>query len=574
VPLAVLGTTAVAIALAAWLPWNSLFAPPDLLGTTRIEAFTIQHGLWLLAAGVALRFHVGRGMWLLLAAYPLVDSITWNLQFVPNNVAFWTGLTFISLGTAVFVHALVAFPVGRLINRGDRLLVGFVYAFSFVFPLVDAMLSDRYYEHPFWNPNPYFVTSNEVLHDVTSTIAAIGVPIIGVGVIWAVVRHWREAGPVGRRFLGPALVALPFVYVTDVVTYVGDTLDNQWMSDLGRHPILLALNMIVPVGLLVGMLRARLRRGGVADLVLELGQGIPLGALRDRIAGAIGDPTLQLAFPSPGGGFVDSTGQPFELPSVELRRNLARLDRDGETLAVLVHDPAIDEESPGLVAAVGSAARLALENERLAAEVRAQLEEVRASRARLARAADNERRRVERDLHDGAQQRLVALTMRLEQARSSTEGSAALIDEATRELREAIAEVRSLARGMHPPILTEAGLAAAVESLAERTPIPVEVDIPEQRLPEPIEAAAYFVVAEALTNAARHAQASVVRIVATVTADHATVTISDDGRGGAAEANGSGLRGLGDRVAAVGGSLEVISPAGGGTTITATLPLS
>ena len=156
---------------------------------------------------------------------------------------------------------------------------------------------------------------------------------------------------------------------------------------------------------------------------------------------------------------------------------MAAIERDGEALAVLVHDRTIDEQDPGLVEAVASAARLAIENEQLTARVRAQLEEVRASRARIVEAGDEERRKVERDLHDGAQQRLVALAMRLERARATAEGSTQLIEEATAELREAIAEVRSLARGLHPPILTEAGLAAAVDSLSERTSIPVEVQI-------------------------------------------------------------------------------------------------
>jgi signal transduction histidine kinase len=225
-----------------------------------------------------------------------------------------------------------------------------------------------------------------------------------------------------------------------------------------------------------------------------------------------------------------------------------------------------------LVEAVGSAAGLALENARLAAEVRAQLEEVRASRARLAQAADDERRRVERDLHDGAQQRLVALTMRLEQARRTAPGSAALIDDTQAELREAISEVRRLARGVMPPILTEAGLAAAVESLAERAPIPVVVAVPDRRFPQSIETAAFYVVTEALTNAVRYAAASEVRIDGRVVDGRLIVSVSDDGRGGADPERGTGLRGLADRVEAAGGSLEVESRLGEGTRVRAIFP--
>ena len=207
---------------------------------------------------------------------------------------------------------------------------------------------------------------------------------------------------------------------------------------------------------------------------------------------------------------------------------------------MLIHDPAVLTEDPGLLEAVGSVARLALANERLAAQVRAQLEEVRASRARIVDAADAERRRVERDLHDGAQQRLLAVTLRLDQARASGELDPALLDEATAELRAAIGEVRDLSRGLHPTILAEAGLGAAIESLAERTPVPVVVEASDQRFPPSVEAAAYFVVAEALTNVARYASASRVVVGIRAIGDDLEVTVTDDGRGAPTRGGGAG----------------------------------
>jgi signal transduction histidine kinase len=253
---------------------------------------------------------------------------------------------------------------------------------------------------------------------------------------------------------------------------------------------------------------------------------------------------------------------------------VTRLEHDGELLGVLIHDPAIDDEDPGLVEAVGSAASLALENERLAAQVRAQLEEVRASRARIVEAGDAERRRVERDLHDGAQQRLVALAVRLQVAKETTSGASELLDEATMELQTAIDEVRVLARGLHPPVLTEAGLGAAVEGLAERAPLTVIVDVPESRFAPPIEATAYFVIAEALTNVARHAEATEAEVTVVERDGRLVITVRDDGRGGADPSAGSGLSGLSDRLAAAGGTLKVESVPGRGTTLTAELPLS
>ena len=283
---------------------------------------------------------------------------------------------------------------------------------------------------------------------------------------------------------------------------------------------------------------------------------------------------MELAFASPSGtGFVDTAGQPTVLPETDESRMITRLVRDGELLGVMVHDPTIEAEDPGLVEAVGSVARLALENERLAAHVRAQLEEVRASRMRIVEAADAERRRVERDLHDGAQQRLVALAMRLQLAKETTIGASALLDEATAELQTAIGEVRGLARGLHPTILTEAGLGAAVEAIAERAPLPVIVDVPERRYKTRVEATAYFVVAEALTNVARYASATEARVTVRDEGERLVLLVADDGCGGADPALGSGLRGLSDRLEALGGRLTISSPPGGGTVLQAELPI-
>jgi signal transduction histidine kinase len=226
------------------------------------------------------------------------------------------------------------------------------------------------------------------------------------------------------------------------------------------------------------------------------------------------------------------------------------------------------------VEAVGSVARLALANERLAAQVRAQLEEVRASRTRIVEAADAERRRVERDLHDGAQQRLTALAVRLDVARETGNLDPELLAAATEELRSAIGEVRDLSRGLHPTILTEAGLGPAIEALAERTTIPVRVTATTARFPASIEAAAYFVAAEGLTNVARYAGATTAAVDVSVAGATLVVTVTDDGRGGADPETGSGLRGLSDRVAALGGHLAVMSPPGAGTTLRAELPLA
>jgi signal transduction histidine kinase len=249
---------------------------------------------------------------------------------------------------------------------------------------------------------------------------------------------------------------------------------------------------------------------------------------------------------------------------------------EGHTIALL-HDEALDDE-PDLLRAVGAAARMALENERLRAEIRAQLEEVRASRQRIVEAGDAERRRVERNLHDGAQQRLLtlSLSLRLTLERLGPDADPAItaeLDQAAAEAAAAVEELRELGRGIHPAVLTGSGLTAALEALAERSAVPVTVEAESNgRLPEPVEVTAYFVVSEALANCQRHANATRVRVVTSRSDGLLVVTVADDGVGGAETGAGSGLTGLQDRVAAVGGRLTVSSPPGGGTTVRAEIP--
>ena len=247
----------------------------------------------------------------------------------------------------------------------------------------------------------------------------------------------------------------------------------------------------------------------------------------------------------------------------------------GEKLAAIVHDPVFLDQ-PALIEAAGSAARFALENERLQAQLRAQLAELRDSRARVVRTADEERRRLERDLHDGAQQRLLGLGMALQLLRARVEGdtgSEALVSETEVELRQALSELRELARGIHPAVLTDQGLCAAVRTLADRAPLPVEIQDSAEALPPHVETAAYFVVAEALVNVAKYAHATKAWVTLSQLADgQLLIEVRDNGVGGADPAGGSGLRGLADRVGALDGSLALDSPLGGGTRIRAEIP--
>jgi signal transduction histidine kinase len=267
-----------------------------------------------------------------------------------------------------------------------------------------------------------------------------------------------------------------------------------------------------------------------------------------------------------------------ELPGDGESRVATLVERDGTPVAALVHDVALADE-PELVAAVCAAAGIALQNERLQADLRARLSELQESRARIVQAADAERKRLERNLHDGAQQRLVSVALALRVAGSRVEAdpqsTRALLATATEELSLAMEELRELARGLHPAILTQRGLAPAVRLLAGRAAVPVAVgDLHEERLAEPVEAAAYYVVAEALTNVARYARAGEARVSVTLADGCAVVEVGDDGVGGADPTGGTGLRGLRDRVEALGGRLHVVSPLGGGTWVRAEIPLA
>jgi signal transduction histidine kinase len=318
----------------------------------------------------------------------------------------------------------------------------------------------------------------------------------------------------------------------------------------------------------------------VADLVVELGETPTPARLRDALANALGDPSLSVAYWSPpAGAYVDANGASITLPGEGDGRAVTRLARDGAPIAAIVHDPALLDD-PGLVASVAGAMRLAVENERLQAEVETQLEEVRASRARIVEAGDSERKRLERDLHDGAQQRLVSLTLALRVARTRLGGDedAAVrgaLDQASEDARQALAELRELARGIHPAILTEAGLGAAIESLADRSVIPAVVEgAADERFSPTVERTAYFFASEALANANKHSGASRVVIRLECDPTELRIQVDDDGLGGADESGGSGLRGLADRLAAVDGTLRIESPMGGGTRIMAAIPVA
>lgn len=484
---------------------------------------------------------------------------------------------------ALFLHLLVAFPSGRLQTRWERFLVGLAYFDTTVMVLLSNLFLDTRDPDVCTGcpTNPLMIADNPTVSGIIVGVQAL-IGIFGLtAVAILLVRRWRSASTANRRALAPVLLAGTLAALFLGLSLIGDIADVPDGTAEDLIDVLAAASMAaVPFGFLFGLLRSRLSRAdAVSQLIGRLGEVDRREDLRDALATALGDPSLFLAFWVPDlERYVDADGRPVELPARSGPTACTPVVHDGRPVAMICHDPELLAQSE-LVEAVGAAAALALENQRLNAELRAHVEELRASRARIVEAADEERRRLERDLHDGAQQRLVSLALNLRLARGKLDSgdpkaARELIDQTAEELGDATTELRELARGLHPAVLSDRGLRPALEALAGRAPVPVdlELDGATDRLPVSVETASYFVVAEALTNMARYSDASLARV--SIQRDNGTVEVEvvDDGVGGADATTGSGLRGLADRVAALDGRLEVVSPQGGGTTVRAVIP--
>jgi len=494
---------------------------------------------------------------------------------------FAIGGLFGALPYALLLHMLVAFPSGRLEGRAQHWLIAAAYFDTTVVQAAAVLFlaTGTPDNCPGCPSNPLLISDQPGAADAIAGLQAL-IGIVGVtGVAIVLVRRWRAATPGYRQALTPVLGAGVLTATLLVISLLGDIIGIPDGTGEDVVDVLAAAAMAsVPIAFLVGLLHTRLSRASaVSELVARLGEADRRQSLRDALADALGDPTLSLAYWIPDTEqYVDPTGHPVSLPARDGSTACTPVDHDGRRVAMICHDAALDAE-PELLQTVAAAASLAAENQRLNVELRARVEELRASRARIVQAADDERRRLERDLHDGAQQRLVslALNLRLASAKLESDPDAArqLLDESAGELGEATTELRELARGLHPAVLSDRGLRPALEALAGRAPVTVELDDPPaERLPPAVESASYFVVAEALTNVARYANATRARVTVRRDNGRVEVEVADDGVGGADPEAGSGLRGLADRVAALDGRLEVVSPPSEGTTVRAVIP--
>lgn len=505
--------------------WPAAFAfgvGAELAGGPPLPALDAASGFSLLAFGLLAtrrqpRYAVG---WILGAA-----GSAWFL----GTVAGWA----VFLHRAPLAQLILTYPATRLWPRPriERLGVAIAYAYALAVSLADS--------------------------DIATIIFAPGV--LGLAV-W---RYQQGRGQERRARASALAAATAFAAVLVTASVMRLARAETGTGWLAVYEI---VTMLAAAGLTADLLWGKWSQGLVTAVVVDLGDPAAAGTLSDRLARLLGDPTLTVGYWVPDQHrYVDDAGRPMTLPHNDGRRAVRLID-DGGPLAALIHDPAILED-PALLGDITAAARLAVANVRLQAEVRTRMQQVETSRRRLVEAADEQRRALERELRQGAERRLRDVAELL------SAGGAPLTAVNT-SLQEARSQLRELAQGIHPTTLTDAGLSAALKELAARSPIPVELTAPARRWPVAIEVAAYFVCSEALANIAKYSQATSAQVRITDDDQELRVRIEDDGIGGADPSHGSGLRGLADRVEALGGRLTIDSPTGQGTSLTADLPLS
>lgn len=481
--------------------------------------------------------------------------------------------------TAILVHIALSFPDGRIVHR----FAGVVIVGTYAWTLVSTFAAEATWDRGLWARDGWDCAAqycratlsfwpSESLNDAVSSAGNIMTFVVISATASAFWQRWRHSTAAQRRDLRPmwaTLLLVASVYAADAVAGLLDAGPVVFEVLLQVRSL---VQLAAPLLIVWGLVTARTAGSAVGELMLASRRSLRGDEIEGALQRALRDPSARLLHRVADGTWRDGSGAAADVPDQGDDVAFA-YGSDGMPLAALVHDPGLD---PSAVAAAAAVAGLALENTALHDEVIRQLADVRASRARIVAAGDHERTRVERDLHDGAQQRLLALSMQLRAAQKSarTPELIAALQRANDELSTAIRELRELARGIRPPLLAEAGIGPAVRSLADRSTVPVvHLEVITDRFAPELESAVYFVVAEALANSAKHARARSIRISVLQDAEQLTVEVGDDGVGGASPSRGSGIAGLDDRVAAVGGRLDVVSPPGEGTVIRARIPL-
>jgi signal transduction histidine kinase len=494
---------------------------------------------------------------------PALSTLSVASADVPHTV----GEALRLLPPVLFLHVFLAYPTGRLARASERALVAVAYAAAIGFQLVRMVLGGTA------SDNLIEVVDQPDSAGAVRWLQMTAICVLALVAVGVLVARRRGAGRPLRR--SPELVVASFI-VALVLIAVGLLVANLGGPAAAPLRVLTFLVIgIAPIAFLVGLLQSRLARSAVGELLVELRSDLVASDLRDALARALRDPSLTLMYWLPEfGSWADLDGHAVQLPGRSSGRATTLIDRAGVDVAALVHDPSLDDE-PELLAAVSAGAAIALEHSRLHVELKARLAELTGSRARVIDAGQRERQRLERNLHDGAQQRLIALSLQLGllEERLHDSDATASLEQARGEIALSLAELRAVAQGLHPAVVTGHGLAVALESLSALAAIPVRLTVDlDGRLHERVEVAAYYVVSEGLANVAKHAQATSATVEVARSNGQVVVEVVDDGIGGAHTERGSGLRGLADRVEALGGRLRVWTPLGGGTRIRAEIP--
>jgi signal transduction histidine kinase len=478
------------------------------------------------------------------------------------------GQTLDFLPPILFLHVFLAFPSGRLERPAERVIVAAAYLLGIGLGFVRMLLGG-------FGPDAVFqLTTEQGVADVVLRVQLVTSAALAVAGIGVLVARRRGAGRPLRRWLSLLVDSFALALVMIAVLAMRAALGISGFETIQRVTFFVV--GLAPLAFLVGLLHARLARSAVGDLFVELRADPDPADLRDALARALRDPSLTLAYWLPEfGSYADHDGRPVELQQAGGRQGVRLINRDGARVAALLHDPALGDE-PELLDAVTAAAGIALENARLNVELRARVEELRGSRARILEAGRTERQRLERNLHDGAQHRLVALSLQLsllEEQLIGDRSATAQLEQARREIDTSLDELREIARGIHPAVVSGHGLAVALEQLAAGASVPVQLTVElQERLPEALEVAAYYLISESLANIGKYANASSAKVEVARRNGYVRIEVLDDGIGGADTEGGSGLRGLADRVEALGGRLRVWSPRGGGTRVQAEIP--
>ncbi len=542
-PLLALGSEAVALALAA-------------TGVLLLDEPGQQHAGTMLIISAALLTAGWLNIW---------NTGPWPLISVPAS----------PLGTILAAWAMFRYPRPASALRHSRTFFAVMTVWVLGAVLVSIGASRPGWHHfpaQAWWPAVY---PDAGLYQAAAHAANTGGIIFTVAYMVLWLGRWKRSRGIERRLTMPIAIAAAAGCAATLAELIALSASASPRTMTSIYTVEAFLLAAVPVAFVIAVLQRRFARTRIADLLVQLRGPTQPGAVTEGLRRVLHDPSLDVFYWVPGmDSYVDGDGSAIQHPGQSGNRLVLPVQSSsGIRLAVVLADPVLSAHED-LVQAAITASSLALENDHLHAALQAQLKEVRASRLRIVEAGMSERRRLEHDLHDGTQQRLLAVKVMLGAAEAEVDNAAAraMITRIRRELGQVFDELRDLAHGIHPAVLSQVGLASATVTMAEQHLIPIDVALPARRFPEATELTAYFVISEAISNAVKHASADRISIRGREIGHSLQVEITDNGQGGARMTSGTGIAGLADRVRALGGDLSVHSVDGQGTRLAASIP--